>query len=134
DLNEMRALPVLRGLKVWYSSVRDLSALANCPELESIELDNCLIEDLSPLLQLPKLWKLTCIGQPLSDESFHEVRPKVIEHLQKNRATELSRDPFDTESDWKLGRELFDLGLRVTVSRYQGNLRLACPGLKYYDH
>lgn len=117
-------------LTIWSSATRDLSALRASPTLDTLDIRSSLVQDISPLLSCEKLWLLNLTGCPLSEESFYEVRPRLLA-LTKERDNNPLPTEYDLEDDWKLMLELQAMGLCVVTYRYEGILRVRVPHLKY---
>lgn len=83
DISVVANLPLLRELHLEDSQVSDLSVLADgFPRLIRLNLRNCPVSDIKPLVDNPNLRKGLYIdlrGCPLSDKSINEYIPELQE-------------------------------------------------------
>jgi hypothetical protein len=69
DVSPVAGLQKLKYLEVFYNrKLADISALAECPALEDINLSKCPIDDLSPLLELKNVKNLWLYEPYVSEE------------------------------------------------------------------
>ena len=98
DLSWLGRFPALDDLEVWYSPLRDISHIAGHLSIERADFRGCLIQDASPLLDVPELYNVQLGGNPLDEHSYREVLPRLLERLGK---TEMVGDagPYP-EQEW----------------------------------
>lgn len=124
DLSRLHELPELLGVELAYCSVEDLSPLGAVPGLVEVELRGGAVRDVAPLLGLPKLRGVALAGNPLSDESWHELLPRLwARGVREHPHYRLH------EREWRLTRRFFDSGRRICALRdIDGGIRLLVPG------
>jgi hypothetical protein len=128
-LDDIAKMPKLRTLRVLCTSLRDLAALRRCETLVELELNYTLVEDLSPLLELPSLHWLRLFGNPLSRDSYDELLPKIAQ-----RVMALWRKPPIVEvsprSEWEVARKIRDAGLPIAFGALPrtGVVNIVKPG------
>ena len=109
-----KACPKLDHIDLRFSTVREVGFAGGCPQLKHFWLVFNHVEDLTPLLDHPNLenMSLDIRGNPLTDESFYEVLPRLEERLRGLQA------PY--ESVWKLQRRMWEEGHRASYAGYRG--------------
>lgn len=124
SLTSLAGLDSLVVMQVQWSALTDLVGVADLPSLLRIAAPANLIEDLTPLLDGPKLSELDVVGNPLSDESYREILPEL-----ERRGWRISSSD---EREWQLIRRMHAAGypfsLYYTIDL---GLRLARPGLAF---
>lgn len=125
----LQVLPKVSSFRGDYSPVQTLASFANHQRLTRLNLDGCLVSDLSPLLtQLPRLDVVTLRGCPLSDESYYEHLPSLKEKVNPewDEPITVTHCP---EADWKVGRLIQSRGIAVCYMGSSG--KVLAPGLTY---
>ncbi|GLY97768.1 hypothetical protein [Actinoplanes sp. NBRC 103695] len=125
DVGHLAGLPHLEVLEISDSGLTSIEGLAGHPRLGSFILSRNLVADLRPLLQMPSLGIVDVVGNPITDDSFHQVVPKL---QAQGKFVQCS-----TRADWQLTLRLRAAGLPFSVYRTQGKLRLVSPGLDHTD-
>jgi len=112
SLAAIRGLSELTTLRVLGSLLRDIGALATARKLRLLYLDFCRISDLTPLLALEQHLAGSLLANPLSDESYHALRPELL----RRHSLEFSK-----EESWRFSRECAERGVRAGYDRLYGN-------------
>jgi hypothetical protein len=129
DLDFLVGLQQLTTLKVTASTLAEINRLADCPTIEHLELNFTFVEDMRPLLALPRLKSGTLLGNPWSEESFYQLRPQLLQE-DSGQGPLLE---FSTRQDWQFGRKLYDYGVPFTFSGLDGTRRVMVrPGIPVY--
>jgi hypothetical protein len=128
DLNVLMDTPQLTTVRVVCSSLYNIEALATCHRLESVELVLTYIEDLGPLMALPNLRRGVLLGNPWTPESYHDLRPRLL-----NAPTETWQKPpvidFSNEREWRLTRTLRERELQACFAYIDTRPVLVRPGI-----
>lgn len=121
-------LPKLDSLGLPYSHYCNLKPLLAYPKLRKLNLRATFVEDIAPLFEIPKLRAVTLNGCPLSDESYHELVPKLREHVpaQSKRPPKVH---VSAPSYWQLTRDLHAHGLQACYTANPDKVH--APGLSY---
>ncbi|MFB6716608.1 hypothetical protein ACFCZY_36185 [Streptomyces sp. NPDC056237] len=126
DLGQLGELPALCSLVVKFSNLTDLAGVGEkFPQLRRFEAGMNRIEDLSPLLECAKLRRLDVRGNPLSEGSYREIAPELL-----NRGVRVS---LSEEADWKMHLELQRHGLPFGFYSAHDGSRLCRTGLAETD-
>jgi hypothetical protein len=99
-------LPDWPDIKIEKTNIRDLNWVRGRENLEGLSINYGFIEDISPLLKLPNLKLVNLEGNPLSEESYYEVLPKLEERVNTVFYSE--------EHIWKLQRQIWEAGHRAS--------------------
>jgi len=121
--------------------LRSIEVLRRCPKVESVFIDCNLIEDLTPLLDLPKLKDVRVFGNPLSEESFYTVLPELHARLPSRRigGVDCAFLKAPDEESWKLTRALYERGIEAVCYYLDVGysktpvFKVTAPGLSYSD-
>lgn len=76
-LSDVRLLPNLKTLYVNYQTLSDISALASCQNLVSVNLRHTRVSDVTPLAGLPHLQSLSLYDTDVSDASALDACPSL---------------------------------------------------------
>ncbi|QXE33808.1 hypothetical protein KQY30_05385 [Streptomyces sp. GMY02] len=127
DLAALAGHPRLAALSMEFSALADISAVRTLPTIRSLQLPLNSIEDITALrFELPKLYEVVLTGNPLSEESYHEVVPEL-----RQRGTEIVT--VSEEREWQITRKLYAAGVPFDYFR-RGDTYLLCrPGLEFTD-
>jgi hypothetical protein len=115
----------LEVLEVIQTTLSDISTIAQHPKLQQVSLSFNFIEDISPLLELDEVFTLDLHGNPLSEESYYEIVPKLEEKGMRPRV--------DDEEIWRLCCEIHARDTRATYGRDKSwaSPRLVVPDLQF---
>jgi hypothetical protein len=129
-LDAFTTMPKLRMLRVLCTSVTDISALRRCERLVEVELNFTLVEDISPLLEVPNLHWVRLFGNPLSIDSYDRVLPRLQE-----RVVDAWRKPPIVEvsprKEWQIARKIKDARLAIAFGSVprSGTYSIVRPGV-----
>lgn len=119
----------LSTLKIICSTLENIQMLSRCQSLENLEIICTFVEDLNPLMDLPRLRRGVLLGNPWTEESYHQLRPKLL----TTPTAEWKKPPvieFSNTEDWQLTRQLWEYGLKVCFANFDGNRSvLVKPGI-----
>ncbi len=124
ELSGLYELPDWARIKLTKTNLSDLDWVRSHENLESLDLNYGFIEDISPLLELPNLKGVGLEGNPLSEESYYEVLPKLEERVNTL--------DYSEEDVWKLQRRMWEAGHRASYhydSPYEKRGTLVVPEL-----
>ena len=123
-MDEIGRIQGLRLLKFWDCDVVDVSSLAECRALTMVEFNRCLVRDIEPLINLPKLRWFSITGCPLTDESYEQHLPAIWGRGVRKALL------FPPEA-WRITRKLNDRGVACScwVDDY-GDTRVSAPGVE----
>ncbi|MEV8455702.1 hypothetical protein AB0467_26140 [Streptomyces sp. NPDC052095] len=124
ETGQLSQLASLTSLTVRDSGLISLSGLSKLSLLSCYTPRN-IIQDIEPLLNISRLRNVDLTGNPLSEKSYRQIVPRLIE---KDCRVILSE-----EFEWRLTRHLHDNGVPVSCYTNQGAYRLCRPGLKLTD-
>ncbi|MEV6345897.1 hypothetical protein [Actinoplanes sp. NPDC051851] len=127
-----RSLDVLAGLglgvlDVRVSSVDSLDVVTQLPQLRTLSVNNCAVEEIDVLADGEHIVdELDLTGNPLSDRAYNDVLPRLRERISESLV-------FSGEREWRLTRRLYAAGLPFDYyyHRRAGGYRLCRPGLAY---
>lgn len=129
DPVSFQTLTGMRDLEVAIVEYCGLKRLDGVEELSDsflyLKAPNNSIEDLSPLLDCPGLNRLEVQGNPLSEQSYLEVLPRL-----RSRGVQVFASG---EREWRLTRRLHEIGLPFSYYHSDEGHQLCRPGLSYTD-
>src|SRR5690554_675947 len=88
----------LRTLTIKQSTLANIAGIGELTKLHKVNFAFNLIKDISPLLDLPELYWLDLRGNPLSENSYYEIVPQLLNN-------EVHPD-VDDEETWRLCCEI----------------------------
>jgi len=113
-LQSLTGVPQLRRLRLWDCTDVDLTPLPDvAPNLQHVELKRCYLDDLSPLLDLPKLHSVNLDGLPMSEDSWQRVVPALLERGIQH----VGNYPMMADDEWQVMHALQQRGLTLSVYR-----------------
>jgi hypothetical protein len=122
NLDALKGFTQLDILRVEYSTLTDISALGTIKSLMTVQLDCNNVENITPLLELPRLSYISLVGNPLSSESYHDIIPKLPgASLDKK---------YSGKQEWELTLELRQRGMQACYYRENLDYYLCVPGLE----
>ncbi|GAB2889025.1 leucine-rich repeat domain-containing protein [Streptomyces mayteni] len=124
SVRQIESLTKLRMLSIEDSALRDLSGVASLPIL-NFSMPRDFVADIEPLLHVPTLLQVDVTGNPLSDVSYREVIPKLVENGCRVR--------FSQELEWRVTVHLQTAGVGVACYGSARGYRLCRPGLGLTD-
>ncbi|MFD9869124.1 hypothetical protein ACFXI8_26750 [Streptomyces niveus] len=117
--------PSLAQFSVTDSAVRDIGGVEVGRKIYRMDLSRNFLEDLSPLLECPRLRSVDVSGNPLSDTAYHDVLPE----LDRRGVNVLA--PTLQQRDLML--RMRSVGLPFAYYRMGDSYRLSRPGLDLTD-
>ena len=129
DLEPIRSLSRLIVLSVEYSALRELGAVTGMTQVLDLNLKCNDIEDITPLLSLPRLTALSLVGNPLSPHSYHELLPKIPLAVEPPYLP--GEMEYSDEEVWRLTTELRRRNMPACYYRTDDQYYLCIPGLRY---
>ncbi|WP_405111799.1 hypothetical protein OG559_02285 [Micromonospora sp. NBC_01405] len=125
DPVEVAPLADLSGLAALVVNNSGLVSLVGIERLPLLQIDvsRNLVEDLSPLLELPDAQNVNTDGNPLSVESYERIIPELRRRGVRVTCSE--------RREWELTARMRDAGLPFCCYRKAGKLRLNSPGLRH---
>jgi hypothetical protein len=129
DFLELNGVP-LRSFESWDSELGSLQPLIDhCPRIDSIVLNRCDVTDLSPLLDLKGLDRITLYSCPLDEHSWREVLPEV---LSRGRCKHVGNYRMMNEEEFLAMRAMAEAGVKLCVMEDTSGTYSVCrPG---YGH
>jgi len=120
----------LRSFESWDSELGSLQPLIDhCPRIDSIVLNRCDVTDLSPLLDLKGLDRITLYSCPLDEHSWREVLPEV---LSRGRCKHVGNYRMMNEAEFLAMRAMAEAGVKLCVMEDTSGTYSVCrPG---YGH
>jgi hypothetical protein len=120
----------LMKFNAWDSELGSLQPLIDaCPRIDSIVLNRCDVTDLSPLLDLKGLDRITLYSCPLDEHSWREVLPEV---LSRGRCKHVGNYRMMNEAEFLAMRAMADAGVKLCVMEDTSGTYSVCrPG---YGH
>jgi hypothetical protein len=113
-LDDLRSTSKLRRLALWDCTDVDITPLPEvAPNLNHVELRQCYVHDLTPLLRLPKLRSINLDGLPMSEDSWHRVVPELL----ARGIPHVGNYPMMTDDEWRIMHTLAQRGLLLSVYR-----------------
>ena len=114
QLHDLAHTPRLRSLCLWDCTDVDITPLPGvAPNLKHVELRQCYVHDLTPLLHLPKLRSINLDGLPMSEDSWHRVVPELL----ARGIPHVGNYPMMTDDEWRIMHTLAQRGLLLSVYR-----------------
>lgn len=123
SLTSLAGLDALVAIRVQFSALRDVVGVPGLPQLLLLTAPANLIEDLTPLLDGPKLSELDVSGNPLSDESYHVILPELRRRGWRIVASD--------EREWQLTRRMHAAGYPFSLRTTDLGPALSRPGLAF---
>ena len=118
DITPLANHEKLEYLELFTTDIRDISALASCPNLEHLNIANMpYLNDITPLYGLTKLKRLRMVTSPMIPEAQKEEIAQLLPNCEM-----LNAGYFPTAGNW---RYLFNTG--VKTDRYA----LLCEQMEY---
>ncbi|MEU3218212.1 hypothetical protein [Streptomyces sp. NPDC006971] len=124
DTDQLSTLGALNLLRVRDSGLESVSGLSSLSILSCYTPRN-LIQDVTPLMSISRLRNLDLTGNPLSEDSYHQLIPQ----LSARGCRVIMSDEFE----WSLTRHLHNSGVTVSCYKSEQGYRLCRPGLKLTD-
>ncbi|MEU3401094.1 hypothetical protein [Streptomyces filamentosus] len=122
DLSRLTSLKKIDMLSVEDSALRDLSQVDSFPLLD-FTMPRNFVADLEPLLSIPTLLQVDVTGNPLSEVSYREIIPELINKGRRVR--------FSSELEWSVSVRLCEAGVGVVCYESSRGYRLCRPGLAW---
>lgn len=117
----------LASLSLRFSALADVSAVPTMPMISRLKLPLNAIQDATALLSgLPELREVDLTGNPLSEESYHEVVPALRQRVRESVAV-------SEEREWQITRKLHAAGIPFDYFRQDDTYLLCRPGLEFTD-
>ncbi|MEU6609180.1 hypothetical protein ABZ922_29695 [Streptomyces shenzhenensis] len=124
SVRRIESLAKLRMLSIEDSALRDISGIESLPIL-NFSMPRDFVADIEPLLHVPTLLQVDVTGNPLSDVSYREIIPKLVEKG--------CRVQFSQELEWRVTVRLQAAGVGVACYESARGYRLCRPGLGLTD-
>ncbi|MEU1302594.1 hypothetical protein [Streptomyces shenzhenensis] len=124
SVRQIKSLKKLRMLIIEDSALRDISGIGSLPLL-NFSMQRNFVADIETLLYVPTLLQVDVTGNPLSDFSYREIIPKLVEKGCRVR--------FSKELEWRVTRRLQTAGVGVACYESDRGYRLCRPGLRLTD-
>ncbi|WP_145503809.1 leucine-rich repeat domain-containing protein [Streptomyces sp. CFMR 7] len=121
DLGRLTHLAELSTIVVEFGSLKDLAGVQNFPSLRRFSAGMNMIEDLTPLLECPKLRRLDVRGNPLSEHSYRTLAPQL-----EKKGIHVS---LSGESEWRMTLDLRRHGFPYSFYKAHDGTRICRPGL-----
>lgn len=120
----------LVSLRIHDSGLCEIKGIKNFPALHLLSIQRNMVQDLKPLLE-SNISSLEVEGNPLSEQSYYEVLPELVERGCKVSCSQ--------EREWRITLRMQAAGIPLVCYASDGRYHLCSPGLGVtkvpdYDH
>lgn len=127
-IDRLQGLRELRNLNIRDSGLCDIEGIEEIP-LRGFYAPRNVLQDIEPLLRMPDLVTVDVRGNPLSEDSYRSIVPRLVQNG--------CRVDSSGELEWKLTVRLHASGVPISCYRDESGYRLNRPGMaltKYPDY
>ncbi|MFJ6016681.1 hypothetical protein [Streptomyces sp. NPDC092952] len=130
SFDEFSNLSLLASLRVHDSGLSGITGVENFSDLDFLSIQRNTVQDLRPLLG-NRIARIEIEGNPLSEHSYYEVIPKLVE-----QGSEVS---YSGEREWRITLRMQSAGIPLVCYSSEDLYYLCCPGFSMtktpdYDH